>query len=114
MSDTKSEPEKLEQNKRWFEFYVDRLENHSVSEPSQEGVSYNCPCCGYNTLGERGGYEICQVCFWEDDGQDDQDADVVRGGPNDALSLSQARTNFQSFGACEERFIKNVRKPLPK
>lgn len=114
MSETKSEDEKIEQNKRWFELYVDRMENHSVSEPPQEGVNYNCPCCGGNTLGERGGYEICRVCFWEDDGQDDQDAEVVRGGPNGALSLLQARTNFQKFGACEERFIKNVRKPLPK
>jgi hypothetical protein len=26
------------------------------------------------------------VCFWEDDGQDDHDADLVRGGPNGALS----------------------------
>ena len=114
MSDTKSESEKIEQNKRWFEFYVDRLENHSVSEPPQTDVAYNCPCCGYKTLDERGGFDICSVCFWEDDGQDDHDADIVRGGPNGALSLSQARANFQSFGACEERHLKNVRKPLPE
>jgi hypothetical protein len=42
------------------------------------------------TLNERGGWEICAVCFWEDDGQDDHDADNVRGGPNGALSLTQA------------------------
>lgn len=27
-----------------------------------------CPCCGYRTLQERGQYEICPVCSWEDDG----------------------------------------------
>ncbi|MFI9006852.1 CPCC family cysteine-rich protein [Actinosynnema sp. NPDC053489] len=40
-----------------------------------------CPCCGYHTLDSRGDYDICEVCFW-DDGQDDHDADVVRGDPN--------------------------------
>ena len=64
------------------------------------GVNYACPCCGYKTLTERGGYEICPVCFWEDDGQDDQDADDVRDGPNDTLSLTQARANFKDLGAC--------------
>jgi len=53
------------------------------------------------------------VCFWHDDGQDDHDADEVRGGPNKDLSLSQARANYQAFGAIDKRFAKNVRRPLP-
>jgi hypothetical protein len=113
MSDN-PKPEEIEQNLKWFHTYVDVLENLSVSEPPQAGVSYNCPCCGYKTLDDRGGFDICSVCFWEDDGQDDHDADIVRGGPNGALSLSQARANFQSFGACEKRHLENVRKPLPE
>jgi hypothetical protein len=80
-----------------------------VKPPSSE--KYCCPCCGYRTLTERGGYDICRVCFWEDDGQDDHDDDLIRGGPNYGLSLTQARLNFSSIGACEERFPKNVRKP---
>ena len=70
-----------------------------------------CPCCGYLTLTERGGFDICAVCFWEDDGQDDQDADVVREGPNERLSLTTARRNFKDFGACSERCKKFVRPP---
>jgi Cysteine-rich CPCC len=62
-----------------------------------DGGPYPRPCCHYVTLSERGGDEICQVCFWEDDGQDDHDADVVRSGPNYSLSLTQARTNFASI-----------------
>ncbi len=61
-----------------------------------------CPCCRYHTLEERGGYEVCPVCYWEDDGQDDPDADEVWGGPNADLSLTQARVNFEEFGACQE------------
>lgn len=53
-----------------------------------------CPCCGHSTLGERGGYEICDECSWEDDGQDDHDAHVVRGGPNGRQSLDEAREAY--------------------
>ncbi len=49
------------------------------------------------------------MCYWEDDGQDDGDADVVRGGPNGTLSLSQARANFRAFSASGPEFIRNVR-----
>ena len=36
------------------------------------------------------------MCNWEDDGQDEQDADEVRGGPNLGMSLETARLNFES------------------
>ena len=26
-----------------------------------------CPCCGYATLDARGEYDICAICWWEDD-----------------------------------------------
>lgn len=55
-----------------------------------------CPCCGFQSLTERGNYEICPLCKWEDDGQDDPHADEVWGGPNDDYSLSEARKNFKS------------------
>lgn len=72
---------------------------------------YACPCCRFLTLEQRGAFEICPVCFWEDDGQDDRDADIARGGPNSTLSLSDARKNFLKFGAMEKHFVKKVRKP---
>jgi hypothetical protein len=74
---------------------------------------FRCPCCRSKTLGERGGFESCPVCFWEDDGQDDHDADVVRGGPNGTLSLTTARANYERFGACEERAVRSVRAARP-
>ena len=70
-----------------------------------------CPCCGFKTLTGRGQYEICSVCFWEDDGQDDPQADEVWGGPNYELSLTTARENFKRIGASSERVLKHVRKP---
>jgi hypothetical protein len=29
-----------------------------------------CPCCDCFTLEERRVWEICPVCYWEDDGHD--------------------------------------------
>jgi hypothetical protein len=75
---------------------------------------YACPCCGYVTLPQRGSYDICPVCFWEDDGQDDEDADRVYGGPNGKLSLTEARRNFAALGACDERCAQFVRPPRPE
>jgi NifB/MoaA-like Fe-S oxidoreductase len=65
-----------------------------------------CPCCGYRT-----GCSTCPVCFWTDDGQDDHDAAVVRGGPNGDLSLSTARLNFAIYGASHRRYLDVVRPP---
>jgi cysteine-rich CPCC protein len=56
-----------------------------------------CPCCGYPTLSEAAAYDICELCNWEDDGQGDQDADVVKGGPNGTYSLTEARDNFRRY-----------------
>ena len=59
---------------------------------------YTCPCCGHATLTERGAYEICGKCGWEDDGQDDHDSEVVRGGPNGPVSLYAARAAYERCG----------------
>ena len=82
-------------------------------EPEVPGKRYRCPCCKHSTLSSRGDHEICEVCFWQDDGQDEHDTEVVRGGPNYGLSLRKAQENYRSFGAVEERFLRNVRAPRP-
>jgi ribosomal protein S14 len=75
---------------------------------------HRCPCCGCRTLTERAGYELCPICFWEDNGQDSHDADEVRGGPNSSLSLTQARQNFRDFGASDRKSLQHVRRPTPE
>jgi Uma2 family endonuclease len=72
-----------------------------------------CPCCHYWTLFEPARWEICPVCFWEDDGQGDADADEVFGGPNGSESLTTARANYLRIGAAEERCLGFVREPHP-
>jgi hypothetical protein len=83
----------------------------NISHATEKKKTYRCSCCGYLTLFGRGGFEICPVCFWEDDGQDDHDAEDVRGGPNGNLSLAEARMNFKAFGATDRKFLNSVRAP---
>lgn len=81
----------IAERRRWFE---DNLDCVGRDATPHKGVLFTCPCCGYPTLDERGGYDICCLCNWEDDGQDDPDADKMFGGPNKGYSLTQARDNF--------------------
>lgn len=72
---------------------------------------FTCQCCGYKTLteGTRDSYEICKVCFWEDDFVQNEDPDFEVGANN--VSLRQAQRNFILFGVSEVRFKKNVVNP---
>ena len=74
---------------------------------------FACPCCGYKTFSERpdGTFEICPVCYWEDDPIQLADPDY-EGGSN-GVSLRQGQKNFQEFGACVRVMVKNSRKPNP-
>ncbi|MET9228178.1 CPCC family cysteine-rich protein [Lentzea sp. NPDC003310] len=68
-----------------------------VFAPAEHGP-YTCPCCGHLTLAGRGSFEFCPECWWEDDGQDDHDSSVVRGGPNGGESLDDARARYVEMG----------------
>lgn len=91
----------------------DEDEDDEAREHEEPRVPFGktaCPCCGHATLSSRGDYEICPVCFWEDDGQDDADAAVARGGPNRS-SLAEARRSFSRIGASHEAHLAHVRRP---
>jgi Cysteine-rich CPCC len=89
-----------------------------LREQLSEGARATCPCCGYPTINGRAAYEICSLCEWEDDGQDDRerspvltgfvprereravaytDPELVLGGPNADYSLAEARDNFAQY-----------------
>jgi hypothetical protein len=77
-------------------------------------MRFGCPCCGYLTFDEKpdGTFEICPVCFWEDDNVQN-DAPLYAGGAN-GISVKQAKENFANFGAIKKEFVGKVRKPLPE
>ena len=72
---------------------------------------FPCPCCGYYTLDDKADntFQICPVCYWEDDGVQLNDIDYKYGANN--VSLREARTNFKKYGAIEKQFLKFVRLP---
>ncbi len=71
---------------------------------------FTCPCCGHRTLSEQpGSYDICKVCFWEDDGVQLLDP-AYQGGAN-RPSLMECQANYERLGASEERFVGDVRPP---
>lgn len=72
---------------------------------------YQCPCCEYYTLDEGypNSFNICPVCFWEDDGVQFDERDY-EGGAND-VSLNQAKENFKKIRACDPASINVVRPP---
>ena len=73
---------------------------------------YTCPCCGYQTLTSRpGNYDICHVCFWEDDSVQLLDP-WFPGGAN-KVSLVEAQRNYAQHGVSELRFKSNVKGLLP-
>lgn len=88
-----SNDELVARRKAWFDGYISQRNVFAADDGP-----YTCPCCGHPTLDERGGYEICHECGWEDDGQDDHDSATVRGGPNGSLSLDAARAAYIASG----------------
>ena len=68
---------------------------------------YACPCCQYFTLDEDHYYQICPVCFWEDDGAI-KDEDY--GGPNH-MTLGEGRKAYLRIGSCNANMLKHCRQP---
>ena len=65
-----------------------------------------CPCCGYKTLPSRGDYELCPVCWWEDEGVEPWEF----SGPN-AQTLVEAQQEFLSESRPYRQRPGKVRRP---
>jgi len=72
-----------------------------------KNIKQQCACCLNYTITEI--KETCPVCYWEEDFYQAEHVDD-NGGPN-LVSLRQAKDNYKSFGAIEERFVNLVRPP---
>jgi hypothetical protein len=71
---------------------------------------FPCPCCGYVVFKEPpGSFDICPICYWEDDIVQLAFPDL-EGGAN-ACSLMDGQRTFARVGACEERCVDVVRSP---
>ncbi len=77
---------------------------------SNSDERYPCPCCSYLVFAEApGSYDICPICFWEDDAVQLRYADSD-GGAN-RVSLLEGQRAYAAIGASEGRFLTHVRQP---
>ncbi len=73
-------------------------------------MKYTCPCCGYKTLTEPiGSYDICPICFWEDDSIQFENPFMSSGANH--VSLYEGQRNFEDFESCEKEMLQHTRKP---
>lgn len=84
-----------EKRKDILEFFQNRraVFDNYISQNGLKRTVMTCPSCGFPTLHFPAIHEICDVCNWQNDGQDDPDADREYGGPN-AISLTDSRIEF--------------------
>jgi len=75
-------------------------------------IKFRCPCCNYKTFIEKppGTFDICPVCYWEDDNIQFHNPDF-EGGAN-KISLNEAKKSFLKIGAIDKEFLSYIRKPL--
>lgn len=57
-----------------------------------EGIK--CPVCGQYTFEEEGDYDVCEVCYWENDPVQYREPDLA-GGAN-KMSLNEARAAYRA------------------
>lgn len=91
-----------------FPTFVEFCQRPDPAYPKGKHGKFQCPCCNHFTLDEVAMYDICSVCFWEDDGTTGE-----HGFSPNGTSLADARTNYAKCGASTERDIQHVRPPKP-
>lgn len=71
---------------------------------------YPCPCCGHLVFQEPpGSYDLCPICFWEDDAVQLRWPEY-EGGAN-RPSLIDSQKNYSHLEAIEACFLVSVRPP---
>ena len=84
--------------------------NRDLIKKKDEPKKYKCPCCGYYTFEKKErAYDICPVCFWEDDPFQYENPMMERGANHE--SLATARINYKHYSACDPEMRKYVRGP---
>ncbi len=75
-----------------------------VQVEGKKEILFACPCCLYQTIKERGRYEICPVCFWEDDGNNE----INRYSSVNNMTLLKGKDNFKKYACVKETSIKFI------
>ncbi|WP_437225940.1 CPCC family cysteine-rich protein [Planctomicrobium sp. SH661] len=74
-------------------------------------MKYTCPICGHKTLDARCDWDVCPICFWEDDVLENKGDRT--SSANQGLRISEAQANYMVFESCSKDHERSVRSPLP-
>jgi len=77
---------------------------YSVKVTGIEMKLLRCYCCGYKTLRGRGEYDICRVCWWEDDGGSDPE----KYSSVNHMTLQEGKLNFEKNGVVSDYLLEKV------
>ena len=70
-----------------------------------------CPCCGYRTLDQPDIYQLCPVCFWEDDPHQTLQPDSTDGA--NGFSLIEGRETYRSIVQWHRSFCRRFARQRP-
>ena len=71
-------------------------------------MAHPCPCCGHLTFNQpHGSYDLCPVCFWEDDAYQLRYPELL--GRANGITLVEAQQYYRELGACAPDFVNKVR-----
>jgi hypothetical protein len=73
-------------------------------------MKYTCVICGYRTLDSRCDWDICPICFWEDDVL--LKKGDTKSPANGELRVSEAQANYMVYRCCSKEHLRFVRQPL--
>ena len=73
-------------------------------------TKFACPICGHLTIDARYDWDICPICFWEDDTLVDGDKDATSSA-NGGMLVSEAQTNYILYGYSHPKHKGHVRPP---
>lgn len=62
-----------------------------------------CPCCEYRTIVKTKAYEVCPVCFWEDDG-----SSLDKYSSCNRMTLKEGKENFKKYKSCNSNTKTNL------
>lgn len=86
------------------EYIAAELQSLDIQVDSVEGeveLLEACPCCRYRTFLHRQMFEICPVCFWEDD--ETEGLDTVSSA--NEMTLRDAQANYARIGVVDASII---------
>jgi hypothetical protein len=87
--------------------YLNNLLGIKVDKIEGEPPTWlNCPVCVYRTFETLGAWDNCPVCGWNSDPMQEAMPDEPIGA--NGISLTEARQNFQEFGAITKAKLEEI------